>query len=229
MPLDEIKQGIEADARSEAASIHDSAALVIKGILDEAAQKANAIESDYEKETAKEIARLRQDQAAEIGRTTQVSMLKAMDESIRRESKTVQGELADRLRKSEHYGRLFKEAMKKAQDMAPENELVVQVNKNDEHFVKSTGAQIEHANISGLVIYSKDKRMKIDATLDTLVDSSLEDVMTATMSEIAKKHPIGKEIEAEISRDVKAVAQKHSARSATERTKTKKAAPKKAR
>ncbi len=229
MPLDEIKQGIEADARSEAASIRDSAEPVIKSILDEAFQKAKAIESDYEKETAKEVARLRLDQAAEIGRTTQVSMLKAMDESIRRESKTIQGELANRLKKSEHYSRLFKDAMKKAEDMAPANELVVQVNKNDEHFVKNTGAQIERANVNGLVIYSKDKRMKIDATLDVLVGSSLEDVMTATMSEITRKHHLGKEIEAEINRDVKVVARKRGAKATAKRTETKKATRKKAR
>jgi vacuolar-type H+-ATPase subunit E/Vma4 len=186
MPLDEIKRGIEASARSEAESIRDSAVSESKKILDDASASAKGIEDACEKEAASEIARLRREQAAELERAARVSMLEAIDTSIRREYKGMQGKLADSLRKSEHYGRLFKEALKKAQDVAPASDLVVQVNKKDEHFVKGTGAQIEHANISGLVIYTKDRSVKIDATLGRLIDSSVEDAMTIIMSEIRK-------------------------------------------
>jgi vacuolar-type H+-ATPase subunit E/Vma4 len=193
MPLDEIKRGIEASARSEAKSMRDSAMSESRKILDEASERAKGIEGACEKEAASEIARMRREQAAEMERAARVSMLEAIDTSIRREYRGMQGKLASRLRKSEHYGRLFKEALKRAQDVAPASELVVQVNKKDERFVKNTGAQIEHANISGLVIYTKDRSVKIDATLNRLIDSSVEDAMTIIMSEIKKGRPPARE------------------------------------
>lgn len=185
--MDEVKQSIEASARSEAKGIHESAQQESKRILDEAAQKAREIEQSYDKETREELERTRQEQLSAIERAARVSKLEAVDAAIRRGSESIRQELASRLRKSDGYARLFKEALKRAQEVAPLKDLVVQVSKQDEHFVAGRGAQIERANISGCVIYSKDRSVKIDATLDRLIDSSLEDAMTVILSEIMKK------------------------------------------
>ena len=190
MPLDEIKRNIEANARSEAESIRSSAMSESRKILDDAAESAKKLEKEYESETAKETERMRQMKVAEAEREARIRMLEATDAAVRRESKDIRSELSERLRKSDRYGMLFKEAMKKAQEVAPASELVVQMNKNDEHFIKGSGmqVQIEYANILGLIIRSKDGSMKINATLDRLVDSSMEDVMKVIMSEIKKGH-----------------------------------------
>jgi len=186
MPLDELKHGIEAGARSEAESIRASAAQERKRILDDAVESAKGIESGSEKEAAAEIARMRQEQSAKIEREARVSVLEAIDDDIRRESKGIRAELESRLKKSERYGKLFKEALKRAQEMAPAEDLVVQVNKKDEHFLKSAGVKIEHADISGLIIRSRDMSVRIDATLDRMIDSSMDDAMTIIMSEISR-------------------------------------------
>jgi vacuolar-type H+-ATPase subunit E/Vma4 len=186
MPLDELKKSIDAGAKGEAESIKNAATAEVKKILDDASETAKGIAKSYESETAGEIVKMRQEMSAEIERAVQVVMLEATDELIKRESRSIRSELENRLKRSAHYGVLFKKALARAQEFAPLKDLIVQVSKNDEHFVKGSGVQIEHADINGLTLRSRDGSMRVDATLDKLIDSYTEDVTKSVMAEIRR-------------------------------------------
>ncbi len=223
MSLDGIKLSIEAGAKSEAESIHSSAMSETKKILDEAYQKARDVERDFEKETADEIAHMRQEQNSEIVRATQLCRLEAADAYVMRESKDIVNGLASRIIKSDLYAKLFKDALKRALEIAPVNELLVKVNKRDERFVRNSGAHVEFANIDGLMISTRDGSIKIDATVDKLVDASIEYVRKAVISEVreGKRTPNAESVQVPVKRAAKRVAK--SAKKSSKRATSKKA------
>ncbi|MDE1832914.1 MAG: V-type ATP synthase subunit E [Candidatus Micrarchaeota archaeon] len=175
MPLEEIKHEIEQDARKEARRIAEESRKECDQIASEARARARAITDQSEASIKAELDLLNReyDSSTELGRKS--AILSAMEEALEAEMRSIRKELVRRARSSPAYPTMFKDAMRAARQMSSEGNYVIQVAKKDVPLLGKTDGKIETREMDGgLMIYSPDRSMSIDATLDKLIDSSEE-------------------------------------------------------
>lgn len=191
MSLKEIRQHIEDGAKKEAKSIHETASEERDAIVEEAQTSAKEIKEQSEMEAHGEIKRLESETEASIDIATRQILLGAREVAVDGETEKIKSLLIKDIRNSRSYARIFKEAMKSASELAPIEDLVIFVNKNDKDMIGSTKATIKIQDMrGGLIIYNSDSSAKIDASIERLIDTKsdmIKNELIAHMFHASKK------------------------------------------
>ncbi len=182
MPLTEIKKDIMHEADKEARSIHDSALREREHIVKEANDHARDIRANYEKDIADELKRLEDEHNANLDLQLKRIFLDAREEALKKEINGVAKEVAKAISANRQlYRSLFTNAIKEALTFAHARDLTLIVNRRDADLVRGIGAHVEYENIKGLMIMSQGKEIKIDATLDTVIESRTAEIKSAIL------------------------------------------------
>ncbi|MDE1810949.1 MAG: hypothetical protein KGH66_02830 [Candidatus Micrarchaeota archaeon] len=177
MPLEEIKHEIEENARKEARRIREESRKECELVVSEARARAAAIVAEHERSLKAEIDLLNREyeSSMEIGRKS--AILAAMEEALEAEMRSIKRELVRKARASPGYPKIFKSALKSAKEMSTDGNYVIATSKKDIPLIGKTTAKVEAREMSGgLMIYSQDRSVSIDATLDKLIDASEEQI-----------------------------------------------------
>ena len=191
MALSDIKRNIEEQAKREASGIRESASEETKAIIEDARSRAKCMLQGAEKQTEEELKRLREESEASTELLVKNIVLSARDEALSDEVSKAKRLLAKSVRASQSYAKILKSAVKQAQEVAPQDELVITVSKEDRQKLADTESRIEVKETGGgIIIRSKNGSIEIDATVGKLIESKLETIRNALMAELfGEKHP----------------------------------------
>lgn len=183
MPLNEIKKEIEQESKKQTKSIHDEAQKEKERILDDAEQRAKQITKTNEDETKQELDRLALENSASAELAAREIELVARESALDSEIGSTINELMKAIKNSKGlYKKIFSDAIKTASEVAPMREFRIIVNKHDSDLVGKTDAHMEYQNLTGgLIIESLDKSIRVDATLESIVDSKRNEIKSAIL------------------------------------------------
>ena len=171
MALGDIKHNIEEQARKEAGGIRETASKEAAAIIGEAKERAKGILQSLDGQVEAELKRLHDESEASGELAAKNVTLIAREDVLSSEASKIKRLLANDIRKSSGYDRIFKNAIKQAKEIAPADELVITVDKSDRARLGNTQSKVETRSMSGgLVIGSKNGDIEIDATIDRLIE-----------------------------------------------------------
>ncbi|MDE1868854.1 MAG: hypothetical protein KGH60_02715 [Candidatus Micrarchaeota archaeon] len=193
MPLNEIKRNIEDSAKKEAKSVRDSAEKERDSILEAAMEQVKEIRKAANDAISGELERLEREYKASAEFEERNIMLAARQAALEAELNSVRNALVKRIKSHPSYPKLFKNAIKSAIALYPDKEFTIVTAKSDTKLVDQKGVRVESGNVNGgLVIYSNDKSVRIDATVDKLVDSKMDEIRSMMLEHMpipeAKMH-----------------------------------------
>ena len=174
MPIEDISKQILKDAEKRAAEIKKDEEQVSGSILEAAKTKASEI-----KKTAKQNAEAKAKQILEqrragtgldISRMDLIERQKAVDSSMKATKKRVAEEISEK-----HYKSVIKAALADFNLAVPEYETIVKAEKEGEEFGKYKTERTEKKGEA--LIMSNDKKIRLDASVEKLVDMNENTIM----------------------------------------------------
>lgn len=196
MPLNEIKRNIEDSAKKEAKSIRESAEKERDAVLEAAMEQVRAIRKAANDAISDELLRLQKEYGASADLESKNIMLAARQVALDAELNSVRNALIKRIRAHPGYAKIFKNAVKGAVSLYPDKNFTVVTAKADTKLVDQKGVRVEAGDVkAGLVIYSNDKAVKIDATVDKLVDSRMDEIRSIMLEHMPLPEARGAHVE----------------------------------
>jgi vacuolar-type H+-ATPase subunit E/Vma4 len=200
VPLTEIIGEIEEQTRQRLKAASAESQKESTGILQAAKAEAESIKASSDKELQEESNRLKMEHSASTGLLQREVELTAREEALDREMSELRKDLIKEIKSDPSlYKKIFTNAIRYASEIAPVRDFTIIVNKKDAELVKKTDAQIEYNDISGgLIIMIKSKGVRIDATLENIVESKAEEIKSMLLGymfgdvKIKEKMPIAK-------------------------------------
>ncbi len=224
MSLEALQKEIEKKGKDEARNLESLARNEASLVIDEAKKHAKRIDSETREAIKQEVKRLQNEYAAnsELARNTIV--VGARDAVVDEVFERMRKNLADDLREKQK--KIFDNAAKIAKDLGPIEKMRYVINKKDAELVKSWKGKVEFGNlIGGVVIYSEDAKVKIDASIDTMLDNNAQNIKSIISDSIYHVRKSGGNVK---SATPKAGSKKHGKSHARKRSgKTVKMMPKK--
>jgi vacuolar-type H+-ATPase subunit E/Vma4 len=183
MSLDKLQKQILDDASRRAEEAQSAARKQASEIIQNAKDKAKEIESAKKKELAEEIARMEAEQTANAELQESGVLLDARNAVVESELPNVRS-LAIRMIKEKGYGKLIAMAISEAEAIAPQEDLVLVVNKNDSVHVKNFKGKVTIGEVeNGVEIHTKNGDVKIAATIDGLFERNRQEIEKALIEE----------------------------------------------
>ncbi|MGI0100902.1 MAG: V-type ATP synthase subunit E [Candidatus Micrarchaeaceae archaeon] len=183
MSLTEIRAEIERDAKQQADSIIAEGRKEAELIIREATAKASEISKRQEEDTRQELAMLLLERSASAELAAREIELAARELALESEAGSIRKELALSIKADKaSYKRIFSNAIKAATDVAPEHELTISASRSDAELLKDIGARIEYKDMpGGLVIQSVNRDLKIDATVEGIIERNMDYIRAALL------------------------------------------------
>lgn len=188
MPLGEIKRNIEAESKKGAKELKDSYSAQREKITADSDAKISEIRERLAREIKEETKRLEEENSASIEIATKNIMLAAREEALSDELERVKSDLIKSIRQSKGYERIFRNALKSAEGLHLREQLIATVSKSDEKMLAKSGIRAEPGKVKGgVLIHTPDNRVTIDATLERMMDSRIEEIRSALLEELFGK------------------------------------------
>jgi vacuolar-type H+-ATPase subunit E/Vma4 len=191
MSLTEIRKRIDDESKKQVKGILDEAEAEKEKILSGAKDKAKNIAKSSQEETDRLISGLKLEQSASTELSAREIELVAREDAMKHEINRIKADIIKKIRGNNAlYKKLFSNAIKSASQIAPIREFSIITNKSDVELIGKTDARIEYQNIDGgLILQSLDKSVRIDATLDSIVDAQEEEIKSMLLSAMFKSIP----------------------------------------
>ncbi len=187
MPLDDLQNEIIEEARRKARRMEDEARKTAAARIKEANEEARRIMKEASASAASEtkMAKTEQESSSELQETN--AILNAREEAVESVLPKIR-DLVIKGIKAKGYRRIFDDAVEKAVELSPIEDLTFIVNKADEKFVKGLGGKVENGNVSnGVIIHTSDGSIKIVATIDSMFDQKLPEIKSYLTKNIFEK------------------------------------------
>ncbi len=172
MSLDAIKKSILGDAQAKAAAIDAQASDESRRIIKEAEDRAKSILSSAESDANAEANRLVSE--AQAGAETEANslMLEAKGAAIERALKSV-SEQVKRTLSREYSKKLFESGLAQFKEVSNSTPKVITSRKNAQ-MLKGTKYTQEYVEIDGFIFSTDDGKIKLNASVDSVVEKSLD-------------------------------------------------------
>ncbi len=175
MSLEALQKEIEKKGKDEARNLESLARNEASLVIDEAKKHAKKVDSETREAIKQEVKRLQNEYAANSELARNTILVGAKDAVVDEIFARIRKSLADDLR--ERQKKIFDNAAKIAKDLGPIEKMRYVINKKDAELVKSWKGKVEFGNlIGGVVIYSEDAKVKIDASIDTMLDNNAQNI-----------------------------------------------------
>lgn len=183
MPLTEIRKRIEEESKKQIKALQEQTLKEKEEILAAAKERAKQILKSSDEEISSEIDRLTLEQSASTEILAREIELQARESALQAEIGASKEELLKALMEDKRlYKGIFTSAVKEAAALGPIREFTIITNKKDAELLGKNGATVQYQNLrGGLIIQSHDKNIRIDATIDNMVDSRTEDIRSTLL------------------------------------------------
>ncbi len=183
MSLDKLQKQIHDDATHRAEEVEGEARRLASGLLSEAKIKAKEIEETKRKELEEEIARLEAEQKANSELLEKNALLDARNHLVESLIPKLKSMTVKKAREK-GYEALINDAIKEANEIAPQEDLILTINKNDAAYAKKFKGKINYGNVgNGVELQTKNGDIKITATIEGLFDKNRQMIETMLVEE----------------------------------------------
>ena len=177
MSLEALQKEIEKKGRDEAKSVENMAHKEASLIFDEAKKHAKSIDAQVKEAIKQEVSRLQNEYAANSDLARNTILVSARDAVVDEVFEKVRKDVAQDLR--ERQRKIFENAAKMAKQIGPIEKMRYVINKKDSDFVKGWKGNVEFRDmVGGVIIYSEDSKVKIDASIDTMIENNADMIKT---------------------------------------------------
>lgn len=175
MSLEALQKEIEKKGKDEARNLENLARNEASQIMAEAKKHVKQANSETNEAIRQEIKRLQKEYAANSELARNTLLVGARDALVDEIFARIKNSLAEDIREKQK--KIFDNAAKIAKDLGPIDKMKYIINKKDAEFVKSWKGKVEFGDlIGGVIIYSEDAKVKIDASIDTMLDNNTENI-----------------------------------------------------
>lgn len=190
MSLDALQKEIEKKGKEEARSAEDIAHKEASLILDEAKKHSKKVNDEAKEWIRHEIKRLQNEYSANSELARNTVLVGAKDSVVDEVFAKARKDIIEQIRKKQN--RIFDQAAKAAKELGPIEKMRYIVNKKDAQLVKQWKGRVEFSNIiGGVIIYSEDEKVKIDASIDTMLENSSESIKAIISDAIYHARKLG--------------------------------------
>ncbi len=181
MSLEALQKEIEKKGKEDARKLEDEARARAEQIISDAKKRIKDIEA-YEQSSLKdEIRRLENEYLASSELSRNTLLLEAREQVVNEVYARLRRELVKDLR--ERQKQIFDKAKKMAKDMEGMQHVRFVINKKDAALLKGVIGKIDYQDLSGgLIVVSEDGSIKIDASIDSLLDNSADAIKSVITS-----------------------------------------------
>lgn len=172
MPLEELQKSIEQEAKATASKMQTEADSESERIVAASKEAAAALKKKSKEDALAEVAQKEKDTLTALEIETSNILSTAKEESISRYLKEFDAVIKKKLQAKQKD--IIKSALRSFSDVVPLQQATVKIDRKNVDLVKEAVANIEYANIDGIVISSADKRINADATVDGLMESNAD-------------------------------------------------------
>ncbi len=183
MPLDAIKKSILADAEKRAEALNSEANAEASRILAEARESADASLRQAKEEAAKEAKRIRDENAAGLESERNAMIMGAKSHVIEHALKDVRSEAVRNLEK-QNLEEILKKGIKHFSALTGNGGIIVKTSKKNAQFVDTKKYEVEFGDIEGFMLYTPDRKVALNATVDSIVDREMDTIRRIVADEI---------------------------------------------
>lgn len=174
MPLDNIKKRILAEAETQAEAVKKEADAEVHRIKAESEVRAKQIELEAQNEASSESRRLIKENDAGLEIEANAILLEAKGSAIERATQLVVNE-TESILEDKYLADMLKSGISQFKASSGE-EPIVMTSRENAKLVQSLGIQARQAEIGGFVIESKDGKMRLEVSADSLISSNMDGI-----------------------------------------------------
>ncbi len=186
MSLDAIKKSIISDAQAKASAIDSEASSESKRIVKEAEEKAKGILSRADSEAKTEADRLVKEARAGAETEANSMILEARGAAIERALKSVSSSVEKTI-SHEYSKKLFESGLAQFREVSNSTPKVMTSKKNA-NLLKGTKFGVEYSEIDGFIFSTDDGRIRLNASVDSVVEKSLDGARKLISKELFGGH-----------------------------------------
>lgn len=173
MSLEAIRKSILSEAEAKAKAERGEADAEAERIVSGAHEKAKATFKQAQDEARLEGERMRREAAAGLETERNTMVIEAKGKVVEQALGRVRSEIEREIEK-EDLERILKAGIKQFSEVSG-GEMVVRTSKRNAALIKGK-YKVEYADVDGFVLCTPDKRIALNATVDSVVDRSLDEV-----------------------------------------------------
>ena len=186
MSLDAIKKSILSDAQAKASEIDSEASSESKRIIKEAEDKAKGILSRADSEAKTEANRLVKEARAGAETEANSMILEARGAAIERALKSVSSNVEKTI-SHEYSKKLFESGLTQFREVSNSTPKVI-TNKKNANLLKGTTFVVEYSEIDGFIFSTDDGRIRLNASVGSVVEKSLDSARKLVSKELFSDH-----------------------------------------
>ena len=183
MPLDAIRKNILADAESKAEAIESEAAKESARILKEAQDEANSMLKGVQAESKKEAERLRKESEAGLETESNTMAIQARGAVIEHVLSSVVEDIKKSLER-DSMEKILNASIKQFSELNTGEDFVVIASKKYSSMLNGKNYSTEYGAINGFMLYTKDRKIALNATIDNIVERNIDTIRKLVASEV---------------------------------------------
>ena len=183
MALDAIKKSILDEADSRSAAIAEESERQADAVMKEASERSKQIIRSAEADSAREVERLRRESASGVDMEVNAILLDARGRALERALKAAIGKVASAVEKG-GMERILESSVKQFSSMIGSDDILVRTSKKNAPLLKGKGYEVEYADVDGFMLYTRDGKVALNATVRSIVDGELDYARRAIDSEL---------------------------------------------
>ncbi|MGC8679739.1 MAG: V-type ATP synthase subunit E [Candidatus Micrarchaeia archaeon] len=176
MALDNLVNKINKDAKTEAESIEKESEKIIKKINDDTKEQIAQLEKEFNDSIAEETNRISNEYISNAELSASNIIEEAKSKAVNEEYNRIKHILSNDKKLSERYANIFEKLLLDAKQIMEDYK--VKAGKQYKTMIskKHPELKVEDDNINGVIILSKDGKITIDATIDSILNKKEEEI-----------------------------------------------------
>ncbi len=173
MALDAIKKSILDESDSKSASIAKEAKQKAESIAKEALERSKTILKSAESDAAREVERLKRESSSGVDIEVNSILLDARGKALDRSVKAVMDKVCTAIER-EGMKKILEKSVKQFSEMTGSEDILVRTAKKNAPLLKGLGYEVEYTDIDGFMLYTRDGKVALNATLKSVVEGELD-------------------------------------------------------
>jgi vacuolar-type H+-ATPase subunit E/Vma4 len=182
MSLEAIRKSILGEAESKAKAEQSEADAQAAAIIKDAEDRAKGILKQAEEEARHEEGRMRLEASSGLETERNSMVIEAKSKVIESILDQVRKEVARRVRE-EGMEKVLKSGLKQFAEVYQGSDFVIRTSKRNAAMVKGKHT-IEVDNVDGFIISTPDRKIALNATVDAIVESSIDEIRKMVADEV---------------------------------------------
>jgi vacuolar-type H+-ATPase subunit E/Vma4 len=176
MPLDELVDEIEKEARKSASAIRAEQKAEVDRITDDAKGRVRDLLKGGEEAAASEMARQRKRQELSVGIEKNLLLVEAREGAIERELKRTAKAVGADLGRN-YLKKILEGALKDFAGSVPKGETTITTSKSNARLVEGRGYKVRYVSgVDGFILSNEDGTVTLNAEMDRIVEQNTDTI-----------------------------------------------------